>query len=64
MKEDRESIKRSKCSNLRMIAGNEKYINKFADNGEIKEWVGIGWVTIGTYETLNDVPIDIPIVIN
>jgi hypothetical protein len=39
-------IKRSELSNLRMTAGNEKKYDKVVIDGKVKEWVGIGWVTL------------------
>lgn len=33
-------------STLKMTSGNEKKISKVILNGNIEEWVGIGWVTL------------------
>lgn len=42
------TIKRSELSNLRMVAGNEKRITHVILDGEVKMWMGIGWVTLRT----------------
>lgn|GEM_PF-3554319 len=39
-------VLRSELSNLRMTTGNEKEYNRVVDGVLLKEWVGIGWVTI------------------
>ena len=36
----------SKLNNLSMVAGYEKRVHKVIHNGVLKEWVGIGWVTL------------------
>lgn len=41
-------VKRSALSTLRMVAGNEKKYNTVIDNGELRTWVGIGWINDGT----------------
>jgi hypothetical protein len=33
-------------STIAMVAGKEKTISKIIHDGAIKEWVGIGWITI------------------
>lgn len=40
------TIEASKLSIIRMTAGNENTISKVIDNSELKEWVGIGWITL------------------
>lgn len=42
----RKTIKASECSKIKMVCGNEDRIRQVIDEGEVKEWVGIGWVTI------------------
>jgi len=39
-------VLRSELSNLRMTTGNEKEYNRVVDGVLLKEWVGIGWITI------------------
>lgn len=34
-------------ANLKMTSGNEKKISKIILNGNVEEWVGIGWITLG-----------------
>lgn len=41
-------VLRSELSNLRMTTGNEKEYNRVVDGVLLKEWVGIGWITIRT----------------
>lgn len=37
----------AQLSNLRMVASGElKGITKVIDGGVVKEWVGIGWITL------------------
>lgn len=38
-------VDRAEFSNLKMAAGNEKKYTHVIDDGELKCWVGIGWVT-------------------
>jgi hypothetical protein len=40
-------IKRSELSNLKMVAGNEDRISKVILDGNVRQWVGIGWVDEG-----------------
>jgi phage/plasmid-associated DNA primase len=54
-----KKVKRSELSNLRMIAGNEnKYDLVIDENGNLKEWVGIGWIHIrhATEDDYKDYP--------
>lgn len=41
------TIKRKEVSNGNMIAGNEKKYSVVILDGQLKEWVGIGWIDIG-----------------
>jgi hypothetical protein len=38
-------VKRSELTTLRMVAGNEKKYDTIIVDGEVKTWVGIGWIT-------------------
>lgn len=38
-------VRRSDLTNIKMVAGNEKKYSKVIDDGQIIEWVGIGWIT-------------------
>lgn len=40
-------VKLEDLSKFSMVAGGEKRITKVIDGDELKEWVGIGWVSIG-----------------
>ena len=42
-----KTIKRSECSRIRMVAGNEKKFSRVIDDGIVKNWVGFGWVDEG-----------------
>lgn len=45
--ETMKTIKRADLSKLHMVAsGEKKQITKVIDNGVVKEWVGIGWITL------------------
>lgn len=39
-------VKRAELSNLRMVAGNEKKYSKVIVDGQLKEWIGIGWIAL------------------
>lgn len=39
-------VKREKLTTISMVAGNEKIYKKVIDGGQVKEWVGIGWIDI------------------
>jgi len=41
-----KELSRGEVSTLRMVAGNEDQISKVIDGVLLKEWVGIGWVTL------------------
>lgn len=41
------TVKRAELATLRMTAGNEKRYPKVILDGQVKEWVGFGWVTLG-----------------
>lgn len=34
-------------STISMVAGKEKTISRVIHDGEVKEWVGIGWISKG-----------------
>jgi hypothetical protein len=55
----KRTVKRSELSNLRMAAGNEKKHTTVIDNGDLKEWVGIGWINEGraTRQDRNKFPV-------
>ena len=36
----------SELSSARMAAGNEKKYSMVIHNGQVKEWVGIGWIDV------------------
>lgn len=40
-------ITRSRLTNIAMVAGGEKVLNKVILEGRIREWVGFGWIDIG-----------------
>jgi hypothetical protein len=42
------------CSSVAMVAGNEKRFTKIVDDGIVKQWVGIGWVSEGPEEFPRD----------
>jgi hypothetical protein len=42
-----KKIPRREVSNRRMIEGNENKYSIVILEGELKEWVGIGWIDIG-----------------
>lgn len=39
-------IPRSELSNLRMVAGNEAQYSTVIVDGQVKNWVGFGWITL------------------
>lgn len=41
-------VKASELSKLRMTAGNENRYSKVIQDGRLLQWVGIGWVDLGT----------------
>lgn len=41
-----KTIKASELHTVLMVAGRERKISTVIDNGDLKEWVGIGWITI------------------
>lgn len=43
-----QTVPVAELSSLRMVAGNEKKYSIVIDGDEIREWVGIGWIPIGT----------------
>jgi ribosomal protein S27AE len=42
------TVLRSELSNIRMTTGNEKKYDVVIDGRDLKEWVGMGWVKLGT----------------
>lgn len=54
-----KKVKVEKLRNITMAAGGEKKITKVIDGGNLKEWVGIGWITLrrATNEDLKQYPI-------
>jgi hypothetical protein len=42
----KKTVKASELSKLRMAAGNEKKYDTVIHNGEVKDWVGIGWIVV------------------
>jgi len=47
-----------------MVASNELIFSHVADFTYFRDWVGFGWVSSGQYTHLEDVPTEIPIVID
>lgn len=45
-KPKRMTVKASEVSMISMAAGNEKKYGKVIEDGQLKEWVGIGWIDI------------------
>jgi hypothetical protein len=41
-----KTVKLSELETLRMVTGNEKKYSKVIVDGQVKEWVGIGWIDI------------------
>lgn len=41
-----KEIKASELSIIRMVAGNERKYQAVIEDGKVKEWVGIGWITV------------------
>lgn len=42
---------------IAMTAGNEKFITKVNVHGQIKEWVGVGWVDSDFDNDFEDIPV-------
>lgn len=40
------TVKRAELSNLKMVAGNEKKYSKVVVDGQLKEWIGFGWIPL------------------
>jgi hypothetical protein len=53
------TVKRRELDNLRMVGGNEARYSTVIDQGQVKEWVGIGWISLGppTREQRKTLPI-------
>jgi hypothetical protein len=49
----KETVDRGQLSNLKMVSGGEKRYSKIVCDGQVKQWVGIGWVDEGA-ATLED----------
>jgi hypothetical protein len=45
-----KTVKRKQLSNIKMASGNEKKYSKVILDGQVKEWMGIGWITLGKAE--------------
>lgn len=48
-----EGIPVEAVTNIAMVAGNEKLFQKIIDGDEVKEWVGIGWISLGKADTFS-----------
>lgn len=48
-----------RCSTIAMVAGEEKRTSMVIDGDSVKEWVGIGWITLrkATREDRKKIPI-------
>ena len=44
----RKTVSEKEVSKIAMVAGNERRIGKCICDGNLKEWVGIGWIDLGT----------------
>ena len=42
-----KQVFRDELTKLRMAAGNEDKYDTVIDGDMVKEWVGIGWITVG-----------------
>ena len=40
-------VKAAELSTIKMVAGNEKIYSRVIQDGEVKNWVGFGWVDEG-----------------
>ena len=43
----KKTVSRAELSNLKMTCGNEKKYSRVIIDGEVRNWVGIGWVNEG-----------------
>jgi hypothetical protein len=43
----RKTIRRSRLSNLAMVAGGEEHVRRVILDGTVRNWVGFGWVDEG-----------------
>lgn len=41
-----KTVKAEKLSNIAMTTGGEKKFTHVIDNGTLKHWVGIGWISL------------------
>lgn len=46
MEADMKTIKRSELATIRMVVSEKHRITKVIDGDVVKEWVGIGWITL------------------
>jgi hypothetical protein len=44
----RKEVRAEECSSFKMVSGNEKRLTRVIDDGVVKNWVGIGWVSEGS----------------
>jgi hypothetical protein len=42
-----KTVKRAELETWRMVAGNEDVYTSVVDDGWRKDWVAIGWITVG-----------------
>ena len=42
-----KTVKRNDLQTWKMVAGNEDIYNKVIDDGVLKEWAAIGWISLG-----------------
>ncbi len=57
-------VARREMQSALMVESNEKVFTRVADFSHIRNWVGFGWVTEDEYTHIEDVPAEIPIVID
>ena len=48
------TVHASKLKTIRMVSGQEDKTPKVVDNGDVKQWVGFGWVNEGPAESPRD----------
>lgn len=52
-----KTVKRKEVTNFGMLTGGEKKYTKIIIDGVVKEWVGIGWVSIDDEPDTNKYPV-------